>query len=84
MADVIILVNLFIFINDIQCNGLFLNQKLWVLMLEEWRKILVLPLRCLLRINERLFIHHLKLIVSMVGGEVRVRHELWVQVELMG
>ena len=52
-------------------------------MLEEWRKVLVLPLRCLFWVNQRISIHHLKLIVSMIGREVRVRHKLWIQMVLV-
>ena len=83
MADVVELLDLFVFVNNIQINGFLLNQELWVLMLEEWRKVLVLPLGCLLWVKQRFSVHHLEFVISVVSGEVRVLHELWVQVKFM-
>ena len=72
MADVIKLLHLFIFVNNIESNGFFLNQELGVLMLQEWRKILMLPLRGFFWIKNSLSIDHLELIVAMISCEVGV------------
>lgn len=52
MADVIELLNFLVFVDNIQINGFLLDQELRVLMLKEWREVLVLPLRCLLWVKE--------------------------------
>lgn len=83
MTDVVELFNLLVFVNNIQINGFLLDQELRVLMLEEWRKVLVLPLGCLLWVKQRFSVHHLEFVISVVSGEVRVLHELWVQVKFM-
>ena len=83
VAHVVILLDLLILFDNIQGDRCLLDQELWVLMLQKWRQVLVLPLGCLFGVEQVLSVHHLKLVVSMVSGVVRIRHELWVQVELM-
>lgn len=83
VADVVVLVHLHVLFNDVQGHCLLLNQELRVLVLQERSEVLVLPCRGLLWVKKRVSAHHLQLVVSVIGSEVRVRHQLGVQVEFV-
>lgn len=83
VANVIELLHLLVFVDNVKRNGFFLDQELRVLMLKEWGKVLVLPLRGFFWVKDGFSVYHLKLVVAVIGCEVRVRHQLWIQVELM-
>ena len=83
VADIVVLFHLFVFLDDVQSDGFSLDQELWILVFQKWRQILVLPLGGLFGVEQVLSVHHLQFVVSVVCGEVRVLHELGVQVELV-
>jgi hypothetical protein len=83
VADVVVLVHLLVFLDHVQGDGFLLDEELRVLVLQEGSQILVLPLGGLFWVEQRLPVHHLQFVVAVVGCEVRVLHQLRIQVEFM-
>jgi hypothetical protein len=59
VANVVILLDLLILLDDVQGDRFLLDQELWVLMLQKWSQVPMLPLRCLFGVEQVLSVHHL-------------------------
>jgi len=83
IGHVVVLFDLFLSTVHDDFNLLLLDQELWVLMLKEWRKVLVFPCLSFIFILQKLDISHLELVETRVGGVVRIGSCLWIELKFV-